>query len=63
MALGEFGALWNLPEWAMNLSPLRHAPTLPVGADGLAPVLVLTAVAAAVSAAGYVGWRRRDLPA
>jgi len=59
--VGEFGALWKLPEWVMDLSPLRHAPTLPVGPAGVVPVLVLTAVAAVLSLVGYVGWRRRDL--
>jgi ABC-2 type transport system permease protein len=59
--VGEFGALWKLPEWLMDVSPLRHAPTLPVGSSGILPVVVLTLVAAAVSAAGYAGWRRRDL--
>jgi ABC-2 type transport system permease protein len=63
VALGEFGALWGLPTWVMDLSPLRHSPTLPVGADAVAPVLALTAVAGALSVLGYLGWRRRDLPA
>ena len=47
----------------MDLSPLRHAPTLPVGSDGVVPVLGLLIAAAALSALGYVGWRRRDLVA
>jgi ABC-2 type transport system permease protein len=59
--LGEFGALWKVPEWAMNVSPLRHAPTLPVSSSAVLPTVVLTLVAVAVSTAGYVGWRRRDL--
>jgi ABC-2 type transport system permease protein len=59
--VGEFGALWKLPEWLMDVSPLRHAPTLPVGSSGVLPVVLLTLVAAAVSAVGYVGWHRRDL--
>jgi ABC-2 type transport system permease protein len=61
--VGEFGSLWKLPEWAMDLSPLRHAPTLPVSGKGALPVLVLTLVAVALSVIGYVGWRRRDLVA
>ena len=61
VVVGEFGALWNLPEWLMDLSPLRHAPVLPVGTDGLAAVAGLLAAAALLSAAGYLGWRRRDL--
>ncbi|HET7900204.1 MAG TPA: hypothetical protein VFL59_03385 [Candidatus Nanopelagicales bacterium] len=59
--VGEFGALWHLPGWVMDLSPLRHAPTLPVGTDGITAIVVLTVVALAISAAGYAGWRRRDL--
>lgn len=61
VVVGEFGSLWKLPTWVMDLSPLRHAPTLPVGSDGVLPVLVLLAVAAVISAVGLVGWRRRDL--
>ena len=61
VVVGEFGALWKLPESVMNLSPLRHAPTLPVGVGGVLPVLVLTAVAVVLSWVGYAGWRRRDL--
>jgi ABC-2 type transport system permease protein len=61
VVVGEFGALWKLPGWVMDLSPLRHAPTLPVSSSGVLPVVVLTAVAAILSGLGYVGWRRRDL--
>ena len=63
VALGEFGVLWGAPSWLMNLSPLRHSPSLPVGSADVLPLLVLTAVAALVSLLGYAGWRRRDLPA
>ncbi len=35
VALGEFGVLWNAPNWLMDLSPFRHSPLLPVGSgDG-----------------------------
>jgi ABC-2 type transport system permease protein len=61
VVLGEFGALWKLPSWVMDVSPLRHAPTLPVGRSAVVPVVVLTLVAALVSLVGYAGWRRRDL--
>ena len=59
--VGEFGALWKLPTWVMDLSPLRHSPTLPVGSDGVLPVVVLLAVAVVITAVGLLGWRRRDL--
>jgi ABC-2 type transport system permease protein len=61
IVVGEFGSLWTLPEWVMDLSPLRHAPTLPVQAADLGAVLALTAAALALSVLGYLGWRRRDL--
>jgi ABC-2 type transport system permease protein len=61
--LGEFGVLWNTPEWLMNLSPFQHTPHLPVASGWTLPLLALTATAAVLGAAGFVGWRRRDIPA
>jgi ABC-2 type transport system permease protein len=63
VALGEFGELWHAPSWVMDLSPFRHSPLLPVDAAGATSLVVLTAVAAALGALGYAGWRRRDLAA
>lgn len=65
IALGEFGAIWNLPGWLTGLSPFRHSPQLP-SAEGvvvrvLVPVLVLTALAVVASVGGALGWARRDL--
>ena len=61
IALGEFGVLWNAPQWLMDLSPFQHSPLLPVGSGGIVSLLALTVVAAALAALGYLGWRRRDL--
>ncbi|SDP75579.1 ABC-2 type transport system permease protein [Arthrobacter sp. ok909] len=61
VALGEFGVLWNAPEWVMELSPFRHSPLLPLDSGSVWPVLGLTVTAAALAALGYAGWRRRDL--
>ena len=61
VAIGEFGTLWNAPQWLMDLSPFVHSPRLPVTSDGVGSLLALTAVAAALTTVGYVGWRRRDL--
>ena len=63
IALGEFGVLWNAPQWLMDLSPFRHSPLLPVGSGGIAALVALTATAAMIAALGYLGWRRRDLSA
>jgi ABC-2 type transport system permease protein len=63
VALGEFGVLWNAPQWLMDLSPFQHSPLLPVGSGGIIPLLALTATAAVLAAIGYLGWHRRDLSA
>ncbi|AOT03186.1 ABC transporter permease [Arthrobacter sp. U41] len=63
VALGEFGVLWNAPEWLMDLSPFRHSPLLPVDSDAVPALAGLIVAAAALAALGYAGWRRRDLAA
>jgi ABC-2 type transport system permease protein len=61
LVIGMFGQLFDLPAWAIDLSPFQHVPQMPAEDFSLAPVAVLTAVAAALVAAGFVGLRRRDL--
>ncbi len=61
IALGEFGVLWGVPQWLMNVSPYQHSPRLPIDSGDLPVLVVLTVVAAALAALGYLGWRRRDL--
>jgi ABC-2 type transport system permease protein len=63
VALGEFGVLWNAPQWLMDLSPFRHSPLLPVGSGSIGELAGVTAAAALITAVGYLGWRRRDLTA
>jgi ABC-2 type transport system permease protein len=63
VALGEFGVLWNAPDWLMDLSPFRHSPLLPVGSGAVPGLAGLMVAAAALTALGYAGWRRRDLAA
>jgi ABC-2 type transport system permease protein len=63
IALGEFGVLWNAPQWLMDLSPFQHTPLLPVGSGGVVSLAALTLTAAVLAALGYLGWRRRDLVA
>lgn len=61
IALGEFGDVWNAPQWLMDLSPFQHSPMLPVGSGGVGALVALTASAAVLAAFGFLGWRRRDL--
>jgi len=63
VAFGELGVLWNAPQWLMDLSPFQHSPLLPVGSGAVVSLVTLTLAAAALAAAGYLGWQRRDLAA
>jgi ABC-2 type transport system permease protein len=62
LLLGEFGPLFELPQWAMDLSPYAHVPRLPGGDVTATPLVALGLIGAALIAAGLVGFRRRDVP-
>lgn len=57
----ELGALLGLSEWIVGISPFAHVPKLPGSPFTSAPLLWLTAIAAAMSVAGLAGFRRRDI--
>ncbi|GAA2781789.1 ABC transporter membrane-spanning protein [Kitasatospora paracochleata] len=61
LLIAWLGPIVRLPGWALDLSPFTHLPHLPGGDVTAAPLLWLTAVAAALATAGLVGLRRRDL--
>ncbi|MEU8432358.1 ABC transporter permease [Streptomyces sp. NPDC029216] len=64
LALGWLGPALGLPQAVMDLSPFTHLPKLPgPGGWDPAPLLTLTALAAALTAAGLAALRRRDLTA
>jgi ABC-2 type transport system permease protein len=56
-----FGPLLGLPTWLYDLSPFEYVPRMPVDDFALVPLLAMTAIAAALMAAGLYGFRRRDL--
>lgn len=69
-ALTILGPTFRLWDWVLDISPLRHVPTVAgrsagplVGSAGSdwAPLVGLLLVAAAFTAVGFVGFRRRDL--
>ena len=62
VAISELGALMDLPNWVLKISPFAHTPKIPVEAMSWTPEVVLTLIAAALLAAAYVGYRRRDMP-
>lgn len=55
------GNVFQLPDWAIDLSPFAHTPQLPGGDVTAVPLLVMTVVAVTLTALGVVGFRRRDL--
>ena len=59
--IGYLGGLLDVPAWLSNLSPFTHVPNAPLETITAGPLVALTAVAAAVTAAGLAGFRRRDL--
>ncbi len=61
--LGEFGALWKLPTWVLDLSPFAHSPTLPGESVDAGSLVGLVLVGLATAIVGLAGWRRRDLAA
>lgn len=63
LLIGELGPVLGLPAAVLDVSPYTHVPRLPGEAWSTAPLCWLLAVAAALLAAGFVGFARRDLDA
>jgi ABC-2 type transport system permease protein len=59
--VGEFGALFDLSQAIMDVSPFAHVPRMPGGTLAAAPLLWLTAIAAGLVAVGLGSFRRRDV--
>lgn len=59
--IGMLADLLELPRWARNLSPYEHVPEVPAAAWSAAPLVILLAVAGALTAFGLAGFRRRDV--
>ncbi|MFV2112471.1 ABC transporter permease [Micromonospora sp. LOL_025] len=62
LLLGQLGAVLDLPQAALNLSPYTHVPSAPAVDPAALPLVVLTGVGAALLVAGTAGFRRRDVP-
>ncbi|AZM61017.1 MULTISPECIES: ABC transporter permease [unclassified Streptomyces] len=61
LLIGWVGPVLDAPRAVLDLSPFGHLPKLPGGPMEWPPLLVLTALAAALTAAGLAGLRRRDM--
>jgi ABC-2 type transport system permease protein len=56
-----FGTVFRMPEWLQDLSPFHHLALVPAEDFRWPPLIVLVAIAAALTAAGIVGFTRRDV--
>lgn len=61
IVLGVLGEVLQLPGWLLDASPFAHVPPLPGGTFTVLPLAILAAVGAAVAAAGFAGFGRRDV--
>ncbi|GHH91158.1 ABC transporter permease [Streptomyces capillispiralis] len=61
LLIGWVGPALDVPGAVLDLSPFGHLPKLPGGSMEWPPVLILTALAAALVTAGLAGLRRRDM--
>ena len=59
--MGQFGALLELPQWLLNISPFSHTPFVPATNVDVVPLLILGAIAITLSCAGLAAFRRRDI--
>jgi ABC-2 type transport system permease protein len=55
------GAVLGFDQWALDLSPFTHVPTLPGGELLLAPLAWLLVVGALLVVPALGGFRRRDI--
>lgn len=60
---GVFGTLLGLPEWAVNLSPFEQTSRLPLEDLVVAPLVVMSGLAAVAATGGLATFRRRDINA
>ena len=61
MFLGWAGEELQLGQWVINLSVFTHLPILPGGELEVAPLIILSTVAALLISAGALGIRQRDI--
>jgi ABC-2 type transport system permease protein len=61
VVFGMFGALLNLPDLIADMSPFAHTTAMPLADLPLAPLALLTVLAAVLAITGSISFRRRDL--
>ena len=59
--IAYLGPLINAGQWFLDLTPYTHIPKVPGGVFHWAPLVWMTAVSVVLTAAGLLGFRRRDV--
>lgn len=57
----QLGALLDLPQWALNISPFSHTPASPANNITLRPLIAQTLIGGFLIAISFLLFRRRDL--
>jgi ABC-2 type transport system permease protein len=58
-----FGRMNIFPEWLQKLTPFGYVPQLPMDEINFVTLSLLTGIAAALTALGFIFYRRRDINA
>ena len=61
LVVGQLGALLDLPQAVLNLSPFTHVPAAPAEELTATPLLVLSVTALVLAGLGAAGLRHRDV--
>jgi ABC-2 type transport system permease protein len=61
LVMGQIGALLELPQAVLDVSPFTHVPAVPAAEVTAAPLLWLAAAAVGLAGAGFAVFRRRDV--
>jgi ABC-2 type transport system permease protein len=56
-----FAVVFRMPQWLQDVSPFEHLALMPAEDFRLAPFVVVTGVAAALSVVGQIAFQRRDV--
>lgn len=61
MGISQVGALLNLPDWVIDISPFEHVPAAPVETITAAPLVTLSSIGLVLVVVGLLAFRRRSI--
>ncbi|MGA0567834.1 ABC transporter permease [Rathayibacter sp. KR2-224] len=63
VVIGEFGALFGLPDWVRGIAPTDHTPTVPLSTADWSGTWIMAVLAVVLVAAGALAFSRRGIVA